>query len=53
MARIWFSDFDSHAAVNMYIKSINALVPDAQIKERIKELDILAIPRNTLFVPRF
>ena len=50
---IWFSDFYSHAAVNMYIKSINSLVPDAQIKERIEEIDILAIPENTLFVPRF
>lgn len=50
---IWFSDFYSHAAVNMYIKSINALTPDAQIKEKFDELDALSIPRNTVFVPKF
>ena len=49
----WFSDFYSDAAERMFVESVSALIKDAKTTDKLVELDIVAIPKNTEFVPRF
>jgi hypothetical protein len=49
----WFSDFYSDASEKMFVESVSALIKDAKTTDKLFELDIVAIPKNTELVPRF
>lgn len=49
----WFSDFYSDASEKMFVESVSALIKDAKTTDKLSELDIVAIPKNTELVPRF
>ena len=49
----WFSDFYSDASEHIFVESVASLISDAETTERLAEIDILAVPKNTALVPRF
>ena len=49
----WFRDFYSDASEYMFVESVSALIAGAKVSEKLKELDIVAVPKNTELVPRF
>ena len=49
----WFSDFYSNASEHLFVESVASLIADARTTDRLAELDIVAIPKNTELVPRF
>jgi hypothetical protein len=49
----WFSDFYSDASARMFVDSVSSLIADAVVSDKLAELDVIAIPKNTDLVPRF
>ncbi len=49
----WFSDFYSDASEHLFVEAVSALIADAKTTDKLAELDIVAIPKNTELVPRF
>ena len=49
----WFSDFYLDASEKLFVESVSALIKDAKTTDKLAELDIVAIPKNTELVPRF
>ncbi len=49
----WFSDFYSDASEHLFVEAVSTLIVDAKTTEKLSELDFVAIPKNTEFVPRF
>ena len=49
----WFSDFYAHASEHLFVESVATLIADAKTTDKLAELDIVAIPKNTELVPRF
>lgn len=49
----WFSDFYSDASEHLFVDAVSTLIADAETTEKFSEIDVVAIPKNTEFVPRF
>ena len=49
----WFRDFYADASEYMFVESVSALIADAKVSDKLAELDIVAVPKNTDLVPRF
>ena len=49
----WFSDFYSDASEKLFVDSVSTLIKNAKTTDKLSELDIVAIPKNTELVPRF
>ena len=49
----WFTDFYSDASEHIFVESVSTLIANAVVSEKLSEINIVAIPKNTDLVPRF
>lgn len=49
----WFTDFYSDASEHLFVESVSSLIADAVVSDKLSKINIVAIPKNTVLVPRF